>query len=530
MIEQKKFVGVVEDRNDPLKTGRVRVRVLGAHSEDKNQVPTEHLPWATVVGSPQGFGIVSPPKEGTWVEGYFADGELCQLPVITGIHYGLNTVKDSSKGFSDPGTNLENRPQAVSALSVRNEYNRKRFGLNIPSKASLVAALGLPSIPEPPDIPPITTIVPIPDLQSYLTLDTSSVQSAIGNVQSAAQSAADTAQTAAQSAADQAGERAGVNLGTIPTPPVQAPNVDISSVNPGVNLGSLPTDVSIPTPAAPNIPSLHEIDLPVPSLPTISSPLSTGFSADDKGSSIENETAKPLHETYQVGEPTSSPLGRGAASTIVNNKLANRAFNIEIATRQGNFGLWHEQETAYAPVYPYNKAFESESGHAMEFDDTKDKERVHLYHRSGSFVEFHPDGNQTNRIVNDQQNIVLRNKYDYTGGHSTATYNKSHSILVKDDYLLIGAEDVILSGNRVHLGSRDIGSNEQPLVFGYILLQLIDHMLLWMDTHTHPTSVGPSGPAPASPIPSSIGVGTIKANIGTLNLLRNLLSGSVTTR
>ena len=29
------YVGVVEDRNDPLKRGRVRVRVLGVHSPDR---------------------------------------------------------------------------------------------------------------------------------------------------------------------------------------------------------------------------------------------------------------------------------------------------------------------------------------------------------------------------------------------------------------------------------------------------------------------------------------------------------------
>ena len=30
------FAGVVEDRQDPLKLGRVRVRCLGYHTEDKN--------------------------------------------------------------------------------------------------------------------------------------------------------------------------------------------------------------------------------------------------------------------------------------------------------------------------------------------------------------------------------------------------------------------------------------------------------------------------------------------------------------
>ena len=34
------FVGVVEDRNDPERLGRVRVRALGYHTEDEPKIPT----------------------------------------------------------------------------------------------------------------------------------------------------------------------------------------------------------------------------------------------------------------------------------------------------------------------------------------------------------------------------------------------------------------------------------------------------------------------------------------------------------
>ena len=43
------FQGVVEDRNDPLNIGRVRVRCFGWHSEDKDLIPTDKLPWASTV-------------------------------------------------------------------------------------------------------------------------------------------------------------------------------------------------------------------------------------------------------------------------------------------------------------------------------------------------------------------------------------------------------------------------------------------------------------------------------------------------
>ena len=38
------FIGEVEDRNDPLKLGRVRVRCFGWHSTNKEELPTADLP------------------------------------------------------------------------------------------------------------------------------------------------------------------------------------------------------------------------------------------------------------------------------------------------------------------------------------------------------------------------------------------------------------------------------------------------------------------------------------------------------
>ena len=51
------WYGVVEDRNDPLFLGRLKVRCIGWHTDDKTPgqgIPTEDLPWAQVLLSPQG--------------------------------------------------------------------------------------------------------------------------------------------------------------------------------------------------------------------------------------------------------------------------------------------------------------------------------------------------------------------------------------------------------------------------------------------------------------------------------------------
>ena len=89
------FVGVVEDRQDPTFTGRVRVRCLGYHTENLIKLPTEDLPWAHVlnpVTSATVSGIGQTPLglvEGSWIMGFFRDGSEAQQPVIIGSLPGL---------------------------------------------------------------------------------------------------------------------------------------------------------------------------------------------------------------------------------------------------------------------------------------------------------------------------------------------------------------------------------------------------------------------------------------------------------
>ena len=103
------FIGVVEDRNDPSKLGRVKVRCLGFHTEKLTDIPTADLPWAHVmhpVTDPSMQGMGTTPSflvEGTWVVGFFRDAKEKQQPIIMGTLPGYpQTVSDKSKGFNDP--------------------------------------------------------------------------------------------------------------------------------------------------------------------------------------------------------------------------------------------------------------------------------------------------------------------------------------------------------------------------------------------------------------------------------------------
>ena len=83
------FVGVVEYRHDASNDGRVKVRAFGIHSEDKEAMPTEALPWAIVIDGSYGASS-SIPDTGEWVFGFFMDGRDAQHPMILGRIPGIN--------------------------------------------------------------------------------------------------------------------------------------------------------------------------------------------------------------------------------------------------------------------------------------------------------------------------------------------------------------------------------------------------------------------------------------------------------
>ena len=106
------FFGCVEDRSDPMRIGRVRLRILGYHTDDTEQLPTDDLPWAMPImpansASTSGIGW-SPtgPVEGTWVWGFFMDGAEGQQPAFVGT---INAVPESN-GSGGGGDGSGNSP------------------------------------------------------------------------------------------------------------------------------------------------------------------------------------------------------------------------------------------------------------------------------------------------------------------------------------------------------------------------------------------------------------------------------------
>ena len=102
------FIGVVEDRLDPQYMGRVRIRCLGIHTDNKEDLPTADLPWAMPllpITSSGISGIGQTPTglvEGSWVFGFFRDASYMQEPIVVGSLPGRPSTAAADGGFNDP--------------------------------------------------------------------------------------------------------------------------------------------------------------------------------------------------------------------------------------------------------------------------------------------------------------------------------------------------------------------------------------------------------------------------------------------
>ena len=291
------FYGIVEDRQDPLKVGRVRVRIHGIHTDEKTLIATADLPWCQVIlpttsaalsGLGTGHGLV----EGSTVFGYFRD-HAKQDPIILGSAAGIPQAgykesitddlitRDIEKGFNDPR-----------ALTV-DDY---KGGSEEPN--------------------------PIQDSRRGWGLTT----------------AMDT---------------------------------------------------------APKFPKELKINY------------------DNTGSTIEELELTKDMLTYYPLYTDDSDYSAYARGSVLDHKIKG-----DIVHPQTQQILSDFVDVDSAPVYPYNKVHQSESGHVFEIDDTLGKERINVHHRSGTFHEIHADGSEVTRIVNNNYTAILKDDKVYIAGNT----------------------------------------------------------------------------------------------------------------
>lgn len=131
-----------------------------------------------------------------------------------------------------------------------------------------------------------------------------------------------------------------------------------------------------------------------------------------------------------IGEPDTNRLARGK---IVGTIVEFKDEKVVRGVKTGGGKTWSQPAIPYNAQYPYNKVTETESGHIMEFDDTPENERIHLYHRKGTYLEIDANGTQVNRIVGDGYEIIERNGYIFIAGSANVTIGGQCNVLIQSD-------------------------------------------------------------------------------------------------
>ena len=344
--------GVVEDRHDPLYLGRCRVRILGWHTEDRGQMPSESLPWAYPVqpitsAAQTGVGI-SPtgPVEGTWVVGFFRDGEDAQEPVFFGTLGGIPAPLDNKVGFSDPRQTLAD-------------------------------------FDEHPFLQSATRVL---DFGGGKVTDEQKVPRAPAKIKHYGQ---------------------GTTANT-------ANNYTSVELKPSGKIGT--TD---------NVSDRYKIFIeehterqPYPDF-----------------INYEGEPTTPRAARGQFGNfPTTSPYSK--YGLVAQKHEWMETLGAAKQAQKDTTEVWMEPDPAamYGARYPYNHVHQSESGHLIEVDDTPGKERLHWYHRAGTFTEIGSLGQKVTKVANEDYDIKLMNAYERVVGSKYQSISGKLDIVSSSGY------------------------------------------------------------------------------------------------
>jgi hypothetical protein len=144
-----------------------------------------------------------------------------------------------------------------------------------------------------------------------------------------------------------------------------------------------------------------------------------------------------------------SPISRIARNEKISETIVQTKKNSVKTGVACDAVTFDEPQTQYDAEYPYNRVIETQSGHVLEFDDTEGKERIHIYHKSGSFQEYHPNGDIVQRVKEKLYTIVLSDNNIYIGGKCNVHIESDANIQVngKVNLKTTGNTKLVTSGS-----------------------------------------------------------------------------------
>jgi len=143
-------------------------------------------------------------------------------------------------------------------------------------------------------------------------------------------------------------------------------------------------------------------------------------------------------------EPDTNKLARN--EDINNTIVRKKKDDLDDCNPTALGGSWSEPETPYNAKYPKNHVVETESGHVFEVDDSPGAERIHQYHKSGTFEEIHPDGTRVQKIIGNDFEIIRKNNNVSIYGNMNVNVGNALKVYTGKGM------DVQISGNaRIHV-------------------------------------------------------------------------------
>lgn len=142
-----------------------------------------------------------------------------------------------------------------------------------------------------------------------------------------------------------------------------------------------------------------------------------------------------------------------------------------------------EPKSSYKAKYPYNKVTTTEQGHVIEIDDTPGHERLRIYHTKGTYVEVNQDGRRVDKVVDDQYEIIVKDKIVYIGGNLNVVVKGNASVTIegsadvsiaKDFNLDVGGDWNVTVGGQMNLNSNgpaNVDSSTQLNLFAPIITE-----------------------------------------------------------
>lgn len=149
------------------------------------------------------------------------------------------------------------------------------------------------------------------------------------------------------------------------------------------------------------------------------------YSISSTGISHTNKIQTGYPRVLDVPDLSKATSGKRGLPSVYEAKRLSLKTNVPTVT-----GTFTEPKSPEAQKYPYNQVTETESGHLIELDDTPNNERIHIAHRSGSFVEYHSDGDVVTKSAKDTYDISHGNSNEYVSGEKNITVGGNANILV----------------------------------------------------------------------------------------------------